>query len=90
MTECKEGKFDAVSVIFRTFHSVQLTGRFDEELVGILPESLKFICHNGMSQISERLFKEVSRFILRNTKERIFFHFDLNHTDLLLVYFCHF
>lgn len=49
LSECNEGKFCGVSVVFRTFHSVQLTGRFDEELVGILPDSIKFICHNGRS-----------------------------------------
>ena len=33
---------------YRTFPSVSITGRIDEELVKHLPRSLKFICHNGM------------------------------------------
>lgn len=33
--------------IYRTFASVNITGRFDEELVGVLPTSVRFICHNG-------------------------------------------
>ncbi|QDS74527.1 hypothetical protein FKW77_007503 [Venturia effusa] len=45
--ECKNGKLDGVVVIYRTFGSVDITGNFDEELVSVLPESLKFICHNG-------------------------------------------
>jgi hypothetical protein len=47
LEECKDGKFDGVLVTYRTFNSVDITGRFDEELVAVLPESLKFICHNG-------------------------------------------
>ena len=46
--ECRMGKLDGVLVIFRTFHSVSVTGRFDEELVKELPKSVKFVCHNGM------------------------------------------
>lgn len=34
-------------VAYRTFQSVDITGRIDEELVSKLPSSLKFICHNG-------------------------------------------
>ncbi|MCJ1356339.1 MAG: hypothetical protein MMC33_006334 [Icmadophila ericetorum] len=45
--ECKKGKLDGVLVIFRTFQSVSVTGRFDEELVKELPKSVKFVCHNG-------------------------------------------
>lgn len=33
---------------YRTFTSVAITGLIDEELVGVLPEGLKFIAHNGM------------------------------------------
>lgn len=33
---------------YRTFESVKITGRIDEELVASLPDSLKFIAHNGM------------------------------------------
>jgi phosphoglycerate dehydrogenase-like enzyme len=28
-------------------YAVQVTGAFDGELVSLLPESLKYICHNG-------------------------------------------
>jgi len=47
LEECKEGKLEGVLVAYRTFNSVDITGKFDEELVALLPESLKFICHNG-------------------------------------------
>ncbi|KAF2088824.1 hypothetical protein K490DRAFT_55449 [Saccharata proteae CBS 121410] len=45
--ECKSGKFDGVVAAYRTFGSVSITGLIDEEIVKVLPESLKFICHNG-------------------------------------------
>ncbi|KAF8456777.1 D-isomer specific 2-hydroxyacid dehydrogenase [Kalaharituber pfeilii] len=45
--ECKSGALDGVIATYRTFDSVSITGRFDEELVNALPESLKFICHTG-------------------------------------------
>ncbi|KAF2651914.1 glyoxylate reductase [Lophiostoma macrostomum CBS 122681] len=45
--ECKSGQLDGALVIYRTFDSVDITGRFDEELVNVLPESIKFVCHNG-------------------------------------------
>ncbi|KAH8652765.1 D-isomer specific 2-hydroxyacid dehydrogenase [Tricladium varicosporioides] len=45
--ECKSGAFDKVSVAYRTFQSVAITGLIDEELVAVLPEGLKFIAHNG-------------------------------------------
>jgi hypothetical protein len=47
--ECKSGKLDGILVAFRTFNSIDITGLFDEELVQQLPESLKFVCHNGQS-----------------------------------------
>jgi glyoxylate reductase len=34
---------EAVRLIF----ALQVTGPFDNELVSLLPESLKYICHNG-------------------------------------------
>jgi hypothetical protein len=46
--ECKSGKLDGILVAFRTFDSIEISGLFDEELVQVLPESLKFVCHNGM------------------------------------------
>jgi hypothetical protein len=45
--ECKSGSLDDVLVTFRTFASIDVTGLFDEELVNVLPEKLKFVCHNG-------------------------------------------
>ena len=47
LEECRTGKFDGVLVTYRTFNSFDITGRFDEELVPLLPDSLKFVCHNG-------------------------------------------
>jgi glyoxylate reductase len=45
--ECKTGTFDKVKAAYRTFMSVSITGLVDEELVAVLPKSLKFIAHNG-------------------------------------------
>ncbi|KAF4633805.1 hypothetical protein G7Y89_g4306 [Cudoniella acicularis] len=45
--ECKSGAFDKISVAYRTFQSVAITGLIDEELVSVLPKGLKFIAHNG-------------------------------------------
>ncbi|KAM0325702.1 hypothetical protein ACHAQA_007002 [Verticillium albo-atrum] len=45
--ECRSGAFDGVSIAYRTFDSVKITGMIDEEIVSVLPASLKFICHNG-------------------------------------------
>ncbi|MCJ1364073.1 hypothetical protein MMC16_003182 [Acarospora aff. strigata] len=45
--ECESGKFEGVVAAYRTFPSVSITGRVDEDLVKHLPGSLKFICHNG-------------------------------------------
>lgn len=45
--ECKAGKLDGVVAAYRTFGSVAITGLVDEELVKALPESLKFLAHNG-------------------------------------------
>lgn len=47
--ECKSGKLDGVVAAYRTFGSISITGLVDEELVKALPESLKFIAHNGES-----------------------------------------
>lgn len=45
--ECKSGALDGVVAVYRTFPSISITGRVDEELVPALPKSLKYICHNG-------------------------------------------
>ncbi len=47
LDECRAGMLDGVVATFRTFESVRITGRFDPELVNSLPDSLKFVCHNG-------------------------------------------
>ena len=48
--EAKSGALDGTLAIYRTFASASITGRVDEELVGSLPKSVKFICHNGKSR----------------------------------------
>ncbi|KAL8951467.1 MAG: hypothetical protein Q9222_002568 [Ikaeria aurantiellina] len=47
LDECKSGVHNGILAISRTFDSVELTGRFDQELIDLLPQSLKFISHNG-------------------------------------------
>ena len=44
--ECTTGKYKDITAIYRV-NSTDQTGRFDQDLVDILPKSLKFICHNG-------------------------------------------
>ncbi|KAI0813685.1 D-isomer specific 2-hydroxyacid dehydrogenase [Xylaria sp. FL0064] len=46
--ECKSGTFDGIFAICdRAPSSIAITGRFDEELINALPQSVKFLCHNG-------------------------------------------
>ncbi|KAF2199950.1 glyoxylate reductase [Delitschia confertaspora ATCC 74209] len=47
LEELKSGQLDGVLVIYRTFASADQTGKFDAEVIKLLPESIKFICHNG-------------------------------------------
>ncbi|KAI5819665.1 D-isomer specific 2-hydroxyacid dehydrogenase [Pyronema omphalodes] len=47
INEAKGGAFDGTVAAFRTFQSIGITGRIDEELVAALPKSLRFLCHNG-------------------------------------------
>jgi glyoxylate reductase len=47
LAECRSGALDGAAVAFRTFDSVDVTGRFDTALVAALPETLRFVCHNG-------------------------------------------
>jgi D-3-phosphoglycerate dehydrogenase len=54
LVECKRGCLDGVLVIYRTFESVNNTGRFDRELIQCLPDSVKFVCHNGELHFSFR------------------------------------
>lgn len=45
--ECQEGSLDGVVAAYRTFGSVSITGRFDEELCKVLPKSWQFLSHCG-------------------------------------------
>ncbi|KAI0009703.1 glyoxylate reductase [Xylariaceae sp. FL0662B] len=47
VAECRRGAFAGVSVIYRTFESVSVTGPIDGALLEHLPPSLRFVCHNG-------------------------------------------
>lgn len=47
ISKCKSGEFDGVYALYRSNDSNPITGDFNEELVAVLPKSLKFICHNG-------------------------------------------
>lgn len=49
--ECKDGKLDGVVAIYRTIGSVTLTGLVDEELLNVLPSSLRYITHCGESRL---------------------------------------
>lgn len=41
------GKYSQIVAIYRTFPSVEITGRFDEELAAHVPSTLKYICGHG-------------------------------------------
>lgn len=47
LANCKNGEYDDVVVIYRSNTSTKYTGRFDKELVSVLPKSVKYIVHNG-------------------------------------------
>ncbi|KIH87464.1 glyoxylate reductase [Sporothrix brasiliensis 5110] len=48
LAECRSGALDGVVAIFdRAPHSTSTTGPFDEELIGALPASVRFLAHNG-------------------------------------------
>ncbi|KAL8770225.1 MAG: hypothetical protein Q9209_004067 [Squamulea sp. 1 TL-2023] len=47
LEDCQSGVYDGLLAIARTYDSVKLTGRFDQELIDFLPQTLKFISHNG-------------------------------------------
>lgn len=49
IAECRSGALDGVRAAYRIFSSAAVTGLIDEELVQALPQSLRFICHNGVS-----------------------------------------
>ncbi|KAJ5744492.1 hypothetical protein N7533_009362 [Penicillium manginii] len=44
---CKAGQYDDVVAIYRSNTSNKYTGPFDAELLAVLPQSLRYICHNG-------------------------------------------
>lgn len=48
IAECRSGALDGVRAAYRIFSSAAVTGLIDEELVQALPQSLRFICHNGV------------------------------------------
>ncbi|KAK4198346.1 putative 2-hydroxyacid dehydrogenase [Triangularia verruculosa] len=45
--EASTGAFDGCVAAYRTFDSFEVTGKVDAELLQALPDSLRFICHNG-------------------------------------------
>ncbi|KAG6062329.1 hypothetical protein E4U32_002534 [Claviceps aff. humidiphila group G2b] len=47
LRDCDGGKYNNVVAILRTFDSVQITGRFDAELISHFPPSVRFVCHDG-------------------------------------------
>ncbi|CCD25743.1 glyoxylate reductase NDAI_0F04250 [Naumovozyma dairenensis CBS 421] len=53
-------KLSQVQIIARTFHSVEQTGRFDEEIADAVPSSLIAICHTGAGydQIDVKYFQK--------------------------------
>lgn len=66
LQECREGKYDGVVAIYRTFHSISITGLIDEELVNALPKSLKYMAHCGLSlfgQLSYHFMKYMLIFL---------------------------
>lgn len=47
LDEARSGAFDGCTVAYRTFESFDITGKVDEEMLSALPQSLRYICHNG-------------------------------------------
>ncbi|KAH8912290.1 hypothetical protein BR93DRAFT_72173 [Coniochaeta sp. PMI_546] len=47
LEEARSGAFDGCTVAYRTFESFDITGKVDEEMLSALPQSLRYICHNG-------------------------------------------
>ncbi|OCT50301.1 putative 2-hydroxyacid dehydrogenase UNK4.10 [Cladophialophora carrionii] len=47
LSNCQSGKYDDVVALYRSNMSTSVTGLFNDELVSVLPASLKYICHNG-------------------------------------------
>jgi lactate dehydrogenase-like 2-hydroxyacid dehydrogenase len=47
LSKCRNGEYKDLFAMYRSNDSNKITGNFDAELIEALPESLKFICHNG-------------------------------------------
>ncbi|KAI4277612.1 MAG: hypothetical protein LQ337_001635 [Flavoplaca oasis] len=48
LEECRSGAFNGTKAVYRTFHSVSITGRIEGEVVEALAEAgVRFIAHNG-------------------------------------------
>lgn len=47
LEKLKAGEYHDVTGLYRSNTSVSETGPFDAELISLLPEALKYICHNG-------------------------------------------
>ncbi|ORY17214.1 D-isomer-specific 2-hydroxyacid dehydrogenase-like protein [Clohesyomyces aquaticus] len=47
LSKCKNGDFKDVFALYRSNDSNKITGNFNEELLGALPSTLKYVCHNG-------------------------------------------
>ncbi|KAH6631414.1 D-isomer specific 2-hydroxyacid dehydrogenase [Chaetomium tenue] len=47
LTPKSTNPFDGCVAAYRTFDSFEVTGKIDGELLDALPDSLRFICHNG-------------------------------------------
>lgn len=47
LEEARSGAFDGCTVAYRTFESFDVTGKVDEEMLAALPQTLRYICHNG-------------------------------------------
>lgn len=48
LSECHNGALSGVTIIYRTFQSISITGRIDGEVVSALSKiGVKAICHNG-------------------------------------------
>jgi len=49
LSKLKSGEYDGVEAIYRSNESTSISGKFDKELVELLPKTVKYICHNGPS-----------------------------------------
>ncbi|KAM7189515.1 D-isomer specific 2-hydroxyacid dehydrogenase, NAD binding domain containing protein [Rhypophila sp. PSN 637] len=47
LNEAASGSFSDCIVAYRTFESVSITGKIDDEVLSALSPSLRYICHNG-------------------------------------------